>query len=41
LIGITTKAGGSLAPNDSEKIEILATNLNATDVKLVKLKAHK
>lgn len=41
LIGTSTKAGGALGPNDFEKIEILATNLNATDVKLVKMTARK
>ena len=38
-IGFTTKTGQPLAPNESEKIEVLATNLNAADLKLIKLTA--
>jgi hypothetical protein len=36
-IGSATKAGTPLAPNDSEKIDVLATNANAVDLKLLKL----
>ena len=38
-IASATKIGSSLGPNDSEKIEIVATNLSAADVQLVKLTA--
>ena len=38
-VGSTAKTGQPLAPNDVEKIEVLATNLNAVDLKLVKLTA--
>jgi hypothetical protein len=38
-IGSTSKNGEPLAPNDSEKIEVLATNLTAVDLKLMKLTA--
>jgi hypothetical protein len=38
-IGSTAKTGQPLAPNDVEKMEVLATNLNAVDLKLVKLTA--
>src|ERR1700722_6294140 len=36
-IGTTAKIGSALAPNETEKIEVLATNLNAVDLKLMKL----
>lgn len=36
-VGMVSKIGTALAGGDNEKIEILATNLNAADVKLVKL----
>jgi len=36
-IGATAKTGPALAPNEAEKIEVLATNLNAVDLKLMKL----
>jgi hypothetical protein len=38
-IGSTAKTGGPLAPNDAEKIEVLATNFNAVSLKLMKLTA--
>jgi hypothetical protein len=38
-VGSTAKTGQPLEPNDVEKIEVLATNLNAVDLKLVKLTA--
>ena len=38
-VGTTAKTGQALAPNDVEKIEVLATNLNAVDLKLMKLTA--
>jgi hypothetical protein len=38
-IGATTKTAPALAPNEAEKIEVLATNLNAVDLKLMKLSA--
>jgi len=38
-VGSTAKTGQPLAPNDVEKIEVLATNLNAVDLKFVKLTA--
>jgi hypothetical protein len=38
-IGSATKTGQPLAPNEGEKIEVLATNLNATDLKLIKVTA--
>jgi hypothetical protein len=38
-VGSTTKAGEPLEPNGFEKIEVLATNLNAVDLKLMKLTA--
>jgi hypothetical protein len=38
-IGSTAKTGQPLAPSDAEKIEVLATNLNAVDLKLMKLTA--
>jgi hypothetical protein len=36
-LGMVSKAGTALAAGDNEKIEILATNLNAADLKLFKL----
>jgi hypothetical protein len=36
-VGVVSKIGTVLAPNADEKIVILATNLNATDLKLVRL----
>lgn len=36
-IGSATKVGAPLGPDESERIEVLATNLNAADVKLMKL----
>ncbi len=36
-VGSTAKTGQPLAPNDVEKMEVLATNLNAVDLKLMKL----
>jgi hypothetical protein len=36
-IGATTITGPALAPNEAEKIEVLATNLSAVDLKLMKL----
>ncbi len=36
-LGLASKTGGALAPNADEKIVILATNLNATDLKLMHL----
>jgi len=36
-LGSTSKTGAALAPNEEEKIEVLATNLNAVDLKLMKL----
>lgn len=38
-VGTAAKSGQALAPNDAEKIEVLATNLNAVDLKLMKLTA--
>jgi hypothetical protein len=38
-IGSTSKSGEPLAPNESEKIEVVATNLDAVDLKLVKMSA--
>jgi hypothetical protein len=38
-VGSTAQTGQPLAPNEAEKIEVLATNLNAVDLKLVKLTA--
>jgi hypothetical protein len=39
-IGLTSKSGSPLAPNESEKIEVVATNLNAIDLKLVRVSAE-
>jgi hypothetical protein len=36
-VGMVSKVGEALAAGDSEKIEVLATNLNAADLKLMKL----
>ena len=36
-VGLASKTGAVLAPNADEKIVILATNLNATDLKLMRL----
>jgi hypothetical protein len=36
-VGMVSKIGEALAAGDSEKIEVLATNLNAADLKLMKL----
>jgi hypothetical protein len=36
-IGAASKTGSALAPNAAQKIVILATNLNATDFKLMQL----
>jgi hypothetical protein len=36
-VGLASKTGAALAPNADEKIVILATNLNATDLKLMRL----
>lgn len=36
-IGSVSKSGPALAPSEAEKIEVLATNLNAVDLKLFKL----
>jgi hypothetical protein len=36
-IGATAKSGPALAPNEAEKIEVLATNADAVDLKLMKL----
>jgi len=36
-IGLASKTGTALAPNAGEKIVILATNLHATDLKLMRL----
>jgi hypothetical protein len=36
-VGAVAKTGTALAAGDNEKIEVLATNLNAADLKLVKL----
>ena len=38
-VGMVSKTGTALAAGDNEKIEILATNLNAADLKLLKLTA--
>jgi hypothetical protein len=38
-VGTVSKTGTALAAGDYEKIEILATNLNAADLKLLKLTA--
>ncbi len=38
-IGVTAKDGDPLAPNESEKIDVLATNISAVDLKLMKLTA--
>ena len=38
-IAAASKNGEALAPNDSEKIEIVATNLGAADLKLIKITA--
>jgi len=38
-IGDTAKIGPALGPNESEKIEVLATNANAVGLKLMKLSA--
>jgi hypothetical protein len=40
FVGSASKTGGALAPNEAEKIEVLATNVNAVDVKLMKLTAR-
>ena len=40
-VGSAAKTGQPLEPNEVEKMEVLATNLNAVDVKLVKLSAKK
>jgi hypothetical protein len=40
-IGSATKLGSPLGPNDSEKMEVLATNLNAVGLKLMKLTSKK
>jgi len=36
-LGLASKTGAALAPNADEKIVVLATNLNATDLKLLHL----
>jgi hypothetical protein len=36
-LGLASKTGAALAPNADERIVILATNLNATDLKLMRL----
>jgi hypothetical protein len=36
-VGTVSKVGEALAAGESEKIEVLATNLNAADLKLMKL----
>jgi hypothetical protein len=36
-VGAASKTGDSLAPNADERITVLATNLNATDLKLMRL----
>jgi hypothetical protein len=36
-IGMLAKTGTPLAPEDTERIDVLATNLNAVDLKLMKL----
>jgi hypothetical protein len=38
-IGSAKKDGEALSPNESEKIEVLATNVDAVDLKLMKLTA--
>jgi hypothetical protein len=38
-IGSIAKTGQPLSPNDTEKIEVLANNINAVDLKLMKLTA--
>ena len=38
-IGATAKSGPALAPNEAAKIEVLATNADAVDLKLMKLSA--
>jgi hypothetical protein len=38
-IGTAVKTGGQLMPNGFEKIEVLATNLGAADLKLMRLSA--
>jgi hypothetical protein len=38
-VGSATKTGQPLAPNDVERIEVVGTNLNAVDLKLMKLSA--
>jgi len=40
-IGTATKTGQALAPNNAERIEVVATNLSAVDLKLMKLTAAK
>ena len=40
-VGLASKTGSLLAPNASEQIEVLATNLNAADLKLMNLSAKK
>jgi hypothetical protein len=40
-VGLTSKKGEMLAPEKAERIEVLATNLNAADLKLMKLTAKK
>jgi hypothetical protein len=36
-VGVVSKIGEALAAGENEKIEVLATNLNAADLKLMKL----
>jgi hypothetical protein len=36
-VGVVSKIGEALAAGDNEKIEVLATNLNAADLKLMRL----
>jgi hypothetical protein len=36
-VGLASKTGAALAPNADERIVVLATNLNATDLKLMRL----
>jgi len=38
-IGSTTKTGAPLQPNDVERLDVIATNANAVDLRLMKLSA--
>jgi hypothetical protein len=40
-VGTASQKGSLLSPNESERMEIVATNLNAVDLKLLKLSGKK